>query len=239
LPDKSTLLILDGLSRALAEPASRPLFGNKAQPGLFAPTAAARLAADRCKQENWLRIDRTEKRGKVGIEICSITEKGLAFLLSQVSPRPILEQLVRSLDAHQQQVGTLIAAVHEVQSSIEQLRAKAETVLQKMTSPPNGAVGHAGNGAPPSTMWTDAILDYLNHWQTAHATEDCSLPELYRHAQSAWPDLTIGAFHDGLRRLHEQALIFFHPWTGPLHEIPEPALALLAGHQVAYYASRR
>ena len=59
---------------------------------------------------------------------------------------------------------------------------------------------------------------------------------LERHrlvARACSPDL------DGLRKLHQQEQIYLHPWTGPLYDLPEPALALLVGHEVAYYASRR
>jgi hypothetical protein len=51
--------------------------------------------------------------------------------------------------------------------------------------------------------------------------------------------LTIGLFHDGLRGLCEAQCIYLHPWTGPLYDMPEPALALLVGHEIAYYASFR
>jgi hypothetical protein len=51
--------------------------------------------------------------------------------------------------------------------------------------------------------------------------------------------LTIGHFHDTLRELHEQEKIYLHPWTGPLYEMAEPAYALLAGHEIAFYASIR
>jgi hypothetical protein len=51
--------------------------------------------------------------------------------------------------------------------------------------------------------------------------------------------LTIGRFHDGLRRLHDEGQAYLHPWTGPLYAMPEPAFALLVGHEVAYYASPR
>ena len=30
--------------------------------------------------------------------------------------------------------------------------------------------------------------------------------------------------------------VYLHPWTGPLYALPEPAFALLVGHEVAYYA---
>jgi hypothetical protein len=65
------------------------------------------------------------------------------------------------------------------------------------------------------------------------------LPELYRQARRADPGLSLGAFHDGLREFHAAGRLYLHPWTGPLYEIPEPACALLVGHEVAYYASPR
>ena len=44
---------------------------------------------------------------------------------------------------------------------------------------------------------------------------------------------------DGVMRLHAAGTVYLHPWTGPLYALPEPALALLVGHNVAYYASPR
>jgi hypothetical protein len=60
-----------------------------------------------------------------------------------------------------------------------------------------------------------------------------------RRLRSAHSSLTIGQFHDGLRELHNREQVYLHPWTGPLYELPEPAYALLIGHEVAYYASER
>jgi hypothetical protein len=84
-----------------------------------------------------------------------------------------------------------------------------------------------------------ALEKFLENWQAANALEDCPLPELYRSARQAYPTLTIGQFHDSLRCLHQREQIFLHPWTGPLYEIPEPTVALLVGHEIAYYASTR
>ena len=83
------------------------------------------------------------------------------------------------------------------------------------------------------------MLSYLGRRQEAGASEDCPLPELFRHARQSSPGLTIGHFHDGLRRLHERGQVYLHPWTGPLYDLPEPAYALLVGHEIAYYASIR
>ena len=84
-----------------------------------------------------------------------------------------------------------------------------------------------------------AALTHLARWRDAGASGDCPLVELYRRLAAEAPGLTIGRFHDTLRTLHDRGLIYLHPWTGPLYELPEPAFALLAGHEVAYYASLR
>jgi hypothetical protein len=84
-----------------------------------------------------------------------------------------------------------------------------------------------------------SLRKHLESWQAAESLEDCPLPELYHSARRACATLTIGLFHDGIRTLHERKQIYLHPWTGPLYEIPEPALALLVGHEIAYYASMR
>ena len=68
---------------------------------------------------------------------------------------------------------------------------------------------------------------------------DCPLAELFRSLSTLEPAPTVGLFHDALRRLHADARIYLHPWTGPLYALPEPAVALLVGHEIAYYASLR
>jgi hypothetical protein len=240
--DKSTQLVLEALTRAVGDPGGAPLHGGKSAPGLFPTSAAARQAAQRCKDEGYLRTVTTRARGKTVQEICAITEKGLAYLLSQVSPRQVLEDLVRALESRQAQVGELVATARQTQAGIDALRAVAEKVLAQVQQPksavplPCDKSEASGNGTPP---WTTAALAELTRWQASHATEDYPLPQLYRAVRKSAPALTLGQFHDGLRRLHEEEKIYLHPWTGPLYEIPEPAYALLTGHQIAYYASLR
>jgi hypothetical protein len=85
----------------------------------------------------------------------------------------------------------------------------------------------------------DIILDSLRAWHGSRQLGDCPLPDLYRRAREASAKLTIGQYHDALRALHERQAVYLHPWTGPLYEMPEPAVALLTGHEIAYYASLR
>jgi hypothetical protein len=103
----------------------------------------------------------------------------------------------------------------------------------------NGSTGTALFEAPAEADLGTAILTRLDDWSSlANAGEDCPLPELFR-SLAAGGAATIGEFHDTLRQLHSEGAIYLHPWTGPLHEMPEPAYALLVGHNIAYYASQR
>jgi hypothetical protein len=242
LADKSTQMVVEALTRAVADPGGAPLHGSKSVPGLFSASATARQAAQRCKEEGLLRTVSTQARGKTVQEICAITEKGLAYLLGQVSPRQVLEDLVRALEARQAQAGELVATARQTQAGIEALRAVAEKVLTQVqqrreSAPlPCDKADTGGNGSQP---WNSAALKELSRWQSSGALEDYPLPQLYRAIRKSASSLTLGQFHDGLRRMQEQGQIYLHPWTGPLYEMPEPPYALLTGHEIAYYASAR
>jgi hypothetical protein len=235
MADQTIQLVTDALSRAAAEPAGLLLHGTRTMPGLFAATAAGKQAAQWCKEEGYLRQVATETRGKGTAEFCGITEKGLAYLLGQANPRPVLENLVRAVEARQAQVSELLAAARQMAAGLEALKAVAEKVLQQVGKPAaNGALPAAS--ANGSETWPAAVMAYLSKWEASSASEDCPLPELYRQTAH---HMTVGQFHDGLRRLHEREQIYLHPWTGPLYDLPEPPYALLIGHEIAYYSSIR
>jgi hypothetical protein len=266
--DKSSQLILAALSRAAAAD-DVPLHGNKTTPGLFPATAAGKQAAQRCQEEGWLATDSpapsnpdaehasssdspaataTLVKKKMAVPRCRITDKGLTYLLAQVSPRQVLEDFVRVLEARQAQADELLACVRDTRQSLDALRANAEKVLHQAHVPSGNLKalfqGFLQDSAPPvptptrPDALTEVLLAELARWQKSGASEDCPLPHLFRQVRSAARP-TIGAFHDALRRLHDDEQIYLHPWTGPLYEVPEPSYALLVGHEVAYYASRR
>jgi hypothetical protein len=235
LADRASELILAGLGRAAADPAGTPLHGSRSRAGLFASTAAGRIAAQRCKEAGYLHTLRTEKRGRAAREICAITDKGLAHLFGRTSPHRILEDFLRALEARQQQAAELIALARQMQTTLEALRSTAERMLHQAPQPT--MIGpELSNGV---SVAEGDLLHFLQRWLGNGGAEDCPLPDLYRQAGKRTTRLTIGQFHDALRALHEKQQIYLHPWTGPLYAVPEPAYALLVGHEVAYYASRR
>lgn len=278
MADKSSQLVLTALSRTIAHPNGLPLHGGgKTTPGLFPNTAAGKQAAQRCLQDGWLRCvaasadgssenasfepnngglaTTTSKKAKATPELYVITDKGMAWLMNQASPREVLGDFVRVLEERQTQLGDLLIFVRELQTSFEQLRTNAEKVLHYVQQPGALSLFKNSDDSQPNYFWQpepsandrgdDAVdwpallLDHLAKWQGSAAAEDCPLPELFRQINSWKPGMTLGRFHDALRQLQETDRVYLHPWTGPLYEIPEPAFALLVGHEVAYYASYR
>jgi hypothetical protein len=236
LADKFTPLILEALSRVAADTEGVPLHGGKNVPGLFSTSPAGKQAAQRSKEEGLLRVVRTETKARTVTEFCAITEKGLAYLLDQVNPKRVVEEFVRALENRQTQISDLLDAARDMENSLASLKLIAERVLQRVERPTAVGPVPCSNG---NEAWPGEVVAHLARWHESGAPEDCTLPTLYSHATQIAPHLTIGQFHDGLRKLHQEQQIYLHPWSGPLHELPEPALALLTGHEIAYYASIR
>ncbi|MGH9678132.1 MAG: hypothetical protein ACRD36_13595, partial [Candidatus Acidiferrum sp.] len=120
-------------------------------------------------------------------------------------------------------------------------RGVAEQVLGQVREPGYTWPAEAEEPiAPNAARFEELLLRELCQWPRANrAAGDCPLPDLFDQIKSAESNLTIGLFHDCLRRLYDEGRVYLHPWTGPLHEIPEPNLALMMGHIVAYYVSSR
>ena len=248
MADKSSQMVLSALSRAVADPEGLPLHGGKTTTGLFPATSGGKQAARRCLEEGYLRpLEPSSAKPR-----CAITDKGFTYLLAQVSPRQVLEDFVRVLEVRQEQFDALLSSAREMRIGLDALRANAEKVLQQVVrSEKTGSLSALfsafRNDTPACGLAEDAkpqaaesaLLTHLSAWQDAGAAEDCPLPDLYRRCGADVPDLSIGRFHDALRRLQRAERIYLHPWTGPLYDLPEPPFALLVGHEIAYYASKR
>jgi hypothetical protein len=262
--DKITQQITDALTRAAAHPDGLPLDGARSDVGLFPNTA--KLAAQKCLADGLVRAIGTDPKGKR--DHFALTDDGWEYLLAQVNPKQVLEDFVRVLEERQGEVGELLDTARRMADSLQGLKEAVARVLPtvsvtrirqplplppsplgegEMQSPPpsGGGVGSSRlNGTtallevPARTELAPIILARLADWSGA-AGEDCSLPELYRLLSLLDAPPSIGEFHDCLRKLHADGTLYLHPWTGPLYALPEPAYALLAGHNIAYYASVR
>jgi hypothetical protein len=141
--DKSTQLVLSALSHAAAAGTGMPLHGVKGSSGLFPPTALGRQAAQRCQEEGWLGPAEGEpgpapgggaagRKSRPAAALFVLTDKGLAHLLSQASPRQVIEDFVRVLEARHAEVGELLALARHMQAGVEALKAHAAQVLHSL-----------------------------------------------------------------------------------------------------------
>jgi len=258
--DKLTALTLAALAKVAASPAGVSLYGSRSNPGLFPNTTPGRVAAQRAIDNGFLCPNRLAQ------DAYAATDTGLQFLLDQSNPKAVLEDLVRGLEARQVQVNELLSSAQTMSAELACLKKTVSAVLPAvvqtrvaMAPSPlggegSGARGDIRNGKVSSQQGVEmltqtkpqvvadpisaAILARLTDWSTtAGAGQDCPLPDLYRRLTAGDDALTVGRFHDGLRALHAAGQLYLHPWTGPLYALPEPAFALLVGHEVAYYAS--
>jgi hypothetical protein len=232
LADKLTQLVLDALGRAALAPGGTPLVGTKAAPGLFPATAVARQAAEKACDDGLIHRVAADPKGKADRDLYAATAAGMECLLRHTSPKQVLEDLARAVEARHAQFNDWLTVARETHAELAAVREILARVAPKLGPPPPPVVGYVD----PSADWRADLTSQLSGWDAAG---DCPLPELYRRLRADHPTLTIGKFHDGLRDLHDREQVYLHPWTGPLYAMPEPAFALMVGHEVAYYASSR
>lgn len=223
--------ILTALAQSYASPGEVPLHTTKALPGLFPANALGKAAAQATLQSNWLQSVRTETKGKTVTTFVTLTATGTAYLLEQTDPKPLLEQVQARLQREASHLQEVQAMVRTAFQTMEALKTRVEQLVALVDQ---RQVVQARVSVP---AWEDRLAEYLHQRETMRPAEDCPLPELYQQARQIMPELSVGTFHDGLRRLHADRRIALQPWTGPLHELPEPSLALLQGHSLAFYAS--
>ena len=181
------------------------------------------------------------REGKVGELIASVQEMaanlhGLKEAVARVIPRVTMMRFreptspAPSIASRVEQLDSTSPLTH-----LEAMPSRIGTALQEQPS-----VVVMAPAVDPAAELAAAILTRLADWSaSAISGEDCPLPTLFRSLGTREPAPTIGEFHDCLRTLSASGSLYLHPWTGPLYALPEPAYALLAGHNIAYYASAR
>ncbi len=251
MADKLTPLILDALSRAAAHPDGCALLSTKTAPGLFPATATAKHAAKKALDDGLLTVLRRVPLGKGSAEYCTASPKGLVYLLEQASPKQVLEDFVRVLEERRGEVQMLLTTADRMAASLAGMTERIRSVLPQVVVSRQPvpvevpAWEREGSVAVMSPVWdsgelAERLVTRLADWASrGGVTRDCPLPELFRSLSTLDPAPSIGLFHDALRQLHDERRIYLHPYTGPLYTLPEPAFALMIGHEVSYYANAR
>ena len=192
---------------------------------------------------------RTETKGKATTEWVRITPRAMEFLHQEESPVQALKDLRTILQTNREAVPLWLAEMQrELQALGGRLAEEAERWthrLDALSGQVEAALRRAeaagpelADGTGADVPWAVDALAYLDHRRTGGATGDCPLPELFAALRDHHPELSITAFHDHLRRLHDRRALRLLGFAGPASDIPEPEYALLDGANLLYYVSR-
>lgn len=228
------LVLIAALKRALTHPEPLPLVSSARHPGLFPRSRLGQQAAEICLHQGWLQCAGTKQSGKATIELFSVTESAVNWLLRKTDAATVLRALHERLAQCQKQWQSWAEVGQRAQVELELLRQCVQRAIEEINA------GTLGGLTMCNVAWLQArAWDYLRRWHETRPQEDCPLPELFRRLQQDCRQLSVGQFQDALRQWHSQGQIALHPWAGPIYEIPEPEFAFLVGHAIAYYVSLR
>jgi len=217
------IIILHALSFALESAGVCSLFNKKGVQGLFPLSGSGKLAAKYCFEMRFLKV--VEQSTKPFTEMVKITRLGIRAVLEGIKIDRLLENASAIIESPAEKI--VINPTNDDMVFYQSLEKVAGSIALKL-------------GAPLSEDFSSPakyIFILLKEWSDSGRAGDCQLYYLYQQLSPLCPGITPGAFHDALRNLRQKKLIELHPWTGPLYEIPKPELALMAGHEIACYAS--
>lgn len=185
---------------------------------------AARRTLDALATRGLIELDGPDSR-----RVARLTDAGRAFLVASDNPRVLLEDLLRAIEQQSDQLRDLETAFRQQRNELAHHHARIADVLMRVKADHPAA-------SPAATLFSPELVRELleSHARSGHPGA-CSIDVLFHGLRERCPSLTIGQFHDGIRAMHDAGMLRLGPWTGPLYQIAEPALALLIGHEVLYY----
>lgn len=237
--------MIDALSAAAAGGEHRVYKAGKLE-GLFpSRSLACTQAAHRALAEGLLERTRLEVKGKTEIEWVRITPAGIQLLHESESPVAALRELRTALHVGQKALpfwlgeirGSLTELGEKLVAEAERWSARLEG-LERRVDDALRRIEASGPLVPPELLaehpWALDALNYLDRRRALGAPPECPLPELHEAVSRHHAHLSLSAFHDGVRELHERRAIVLRP----SEEMPSPEFALLDGAKVYYLAVR-
>jgi hypothetical protein len=247
--EREASLILEALKQAIADPSEQRLFRSGKLPGLFPSRGGVGgEAAARALREGLLTVTRTETRGRTTCEWVRPTPRGIDYLYDHESPVMALHALRAALAVNRAGVPEWLDQVRFALTLLEQ-RFVAEARswqlrLEGLERRLDDALKRIEESQPllPTDLataypWAMDALNYLERRAGGGVNGICPLPELFSGLARVHPDLSIHAFHEGLRRLNDRRVLRLEP-AADLAQLTHPEFALPAGGQVYYFAVR-
>jgi hypothetical protein len=245
---RRTELLLDALKTAIGTPGEHRLFRSGKLAGLFPSRAGMSAeAAVLAVRTRLLETVRSETRGKVVTEWVRVTPRGVAFVHEHDSPKSVLRELKEVLDATRSGVPVWMDTARSELAAVsarfeeravatlkrlDELAARVEAALRRAEAKAPAVAEPVGRLVP----WAVEALEYLDRRAGAGSAAACPLPELFHAVRVRFPELTLPAFQDGLKRLNDVRAVRLAPAADS--GLTEPEYAIVVGGQLMYAAGR-
>ena len=87
----------------------------------------------------------------------------------------------------------------------------------------------------PARIWAPPLLQHVQQQKRQAPLRPLDLPQLFRFARSRQPALSLGSFHDLVRRMADAGQVRLSPFTQAMYQLPEPECAMIVGREIMYY----
>lgn len=240
-PDIQSVALTE-LAKALADPTPRLLLGTASVPGFFKGSAqATRAAAKLCEERQWLvPSEEWVGKGRTRKQKYRLSPAGVEAVLRHSETAVLLRGLATdlrkqsdTLQSMQDQIGQLLSHRRPLADVVAQLALRVEppdveAVLRRLQTP--------SPAAPPAAAdWQEQVVRLAAEQRQRDRFQPATLPQLFAQLRQTRPELTLGQFHDGLRRLRDQGRIRLTPYTRALATIADAGAALFLDGEVMYY----
>jgi hypothetical protein len=238
--------LVDALKLAIETPSEHRLFRWGKLAGLFSSRiGASGAAATRAVSDGLVEVTRTEARGKLIVEWVRATPLAMSYVHDHDSPKAVLRELRSVLGATRSAVPEWMEQARdeaaqlalrfehraqEILERLEKLSHRVESALRRTEAAPS-----LGSTMAALVPWGVAALEYLDR-RNETLSGDCPLPDLFRAMQVRLPELTLPAFQDGLRRLHDARAIRL--LSAEENAMIEPEFAFVVGTVMVWYVHR-
>lgn len=245
---RRTELLLDALKASIGTPGEHRLFRSGKLAGLFPSRAGTSAeAAVVAARMGLVETVRTETKGKVVTEWVRATPRAVAFVHEHDSPKSVLRELKDVLDttrggvpawmdAARSELAAVSAKFEERADAmlrrLDDLAERVEAALRRAEAKAPAVADPVGRVVP----WAVVTLEYLDRRAGVGPAGACPLPELFHAIRVRDPGLTLSAFQDGLKRLHDVRAVRLLPVADG--ELTEPEYAIVVGGQLMYAAGR-